>query len=243
VLDNSPDPIFLKDRDGRLQLANRATFAVVGKPAAFAIGKTDLELYDDPATGRAIMENDRRVMASGQVEVVEETVAAPSGPRVYLSAKAPYRDADGRIIGLIGVTREITARKRVEEALRESERRFRLALLHAPVSVAVQDRDLRYVWTYNQRTPRPEEIIGKFDTDLFTPEEAARLAAIKRRVLDEHVEVREQLWLYRPGGRMFLDVCFEPIRDDAGNTVGIGIATVDLTPMKAAEEAVKEALG
>ena len=241
VLDNSPDPIFLKDREGRLQLANRATFAVLGKPAEQAIGKTDLDLYDDPETGRAIMENDRRVMESGGMEVVEETVRASSGNRVYLSAKAPYRDEQGNVIGLIGVTREITKRKRVEEALRESERRFRLALHNAPVSVAVQDRDLRYVWAYNQRTAGPEEIVGKQDADLFTPEEAARLSVIKRRVLHEQVEVREQMWLDRPGGRTFLDVYFEPIHDEAGNSVGVGIATVDLTAMKAAEEAAREA--
>ena len=121
VLDNNPDPIFLKDRDGRLLLANPATFAVVGKPAEAVIGKTDAEFYDDPATGRAIMKNDRRIMDSGQMEVVEESVSDPAGTRVYLSTKAPYCDAEGRVIGLVGVTREITERKRAEEALRKAK--------------------------------------------------------------------------------------------------------------------------
>ena len=127
VLDNCPDPIFLKDLDCRLLLANRATFAVVGKPAEAVIGKTDAEFYDDPATGRAIMENDRRIMKSGQVEVVEESISDPAGTRVYLSAKAPYRDAEGRVIGLVGVTKEITERKQAENALKKSEERFRIA--------------------------------------------------------------------------------------------------------------------
>ncbi len=125
VLDNSPDPIFLKDRNSRLLLANLATFAVIGKPAEAVLGKTDAEFYDDAAAGRAIMENDQRIMHSGQMEVIEETVVVAEGPRTYLSSKAPYRDAEGRIIGLIGVAREITARKRAEEALRASEERYR----------------------------------------------------------------------------------------------------------------------
>jgi PAS domain S-box-containing protein len=128
VLDSSPDPIFLKDTDGRLLLANPATFAVIGKPASAVLGKTDAEFYDDPDTGRAIMENDRRIMSSGQMEVIEERVTDPAGTRVYLSTKTPYRDAEGQIIGLIGMTRNITDRKRAEEALRESEQRVRRKL-------------------------------------------------------------------------------------------------------------------
>jgi PAS domain S-box-containing protein len=121
VLDHTPDPIFLKDRESRILLANPATFAVVGKPEMAVIGKTDAEFYDDPATGRAIMENDRRIMDSGKMEVIEETVLDPAGTRIYLSTKAPYRDVEGRVIGLVGVTRDITERKWAEEALRKAK--------------------------------------------------------------------------------------------------------------------------
>ncbi len=115
-----------------------------------------------------------------------------------------------------------------------------MALRNAPVSVSAQDHDLRFTWAYNQRTARPEEILGKFDADIFTPEDTERLTMIKRRVLEENAEVREQMWLDRPSGRMFLDVCFEPIRDEAGRAIGVGTATVDLTPMKIAEEALSK---
>ncbi|MHC1745079.1 MAG: transporter substrate-binding domain-containing protein [Syntrophobacteraceae bacterium] len=137
---------------------------------------------------------------------------------------------------------DITSIKKAEQALRESEQRFRLALRNAPVSVAAQDRDLRYIWAYNQRTARPEEIIGHFDHDIFTAEEAERITEIKQRVLKEDIELRDQMWLDRPSGRIFLDVCWEPIHDQSGEVAGVASATVDLTPIKLAEEALKAAL-
>ncbi|RPI84114.1 MAG: PAS domain S-box protein [Chloroflexi bacterium] len=357
VMESSPDAIYLKDRDSRLLLANPATFAVIGKPAEAVLGKTDAEYYHDPATGRAIIENDRRIIDSGRMEVVEESISDEKGTRVFLSTKAPYCDPDGRVIGLVGVARDITERKAAEEALRESERRligvlesmpdafvsfdadmrytyvnanaerlqaarredllgkdvrvvypdaesyktisqyervlreqqsvtltsyhagfdrwvevrafptpdgvsvfykdvsaqvkaeqalresearFRLALKNAPVSVAAQDRDLRYIWAYNQQSMSPDQIIGHFDHEIFTAEEAAHFTAIKRFVLEEDIEQREQMWLDRPTGRMYLDICWEPIRDQAGQVIGVASATVDLTPIKLAEEVLAE---
>lgn len=127
---------------------------------------------------------------------------------------------------------------RLQEQLRQSEERFRLALRNAPVSVAVQDLNLRYIWAYNPRTEKHEDIVGKLDSDIFIPEEAAPITAMKRRVLTENTELREQMWLTRPTGRIFLDFCWEPIRDEAGKAIGVGSATVDLTKIKLAEEAL-----
>lgn len=146
---------------------------------------------------------------------------------------------EGRAIRLIGVIADVTESKQAEEKLKQTERRIRLALRNAPVSVAVQDLDLRYTWAYNQRTVDPELIIGKRDADIFPREEAEMLTAIKRRALEEGVEIREQMWLDRPAGCMYLDVYFEPLRDREGRVIGLGTATVDLTPIKLAEEAAK----
>jgi signal transduction histidine kinase/ActR/RegA family two-component response regulator len=83
------------------------------------IGHTAREIYADQAVAEALIATDRRIMDSGTAEVVEERIQAASGYRVYLSTKAPYRDLDGRIVGVIGNARDITQRKRGEEELRE----------------------------------------------------------------------------------------------------------------------------
>lgn len=136
--------------------------------------------------------------------------------------------------------REVAERKQAETALRQSEERFRLALSHAPVSVATQDPDLVYTWAYNQKTHRVDEIVGKTDTDLFPPQ-AIHLTDLKRRVLETGENMREQLWVTGNGHELFLDLFIEPLRNELGEIEGISLATVDLTQVKLAEEALREA--
>ncbi|MEI6226628.1 MAG: ATP-binding protein, partial [Deltaproteobacteria bacterium] len=107
-VDAIPGPVFLKDVESRWLVGNRALFEVVGKSATSSIGKTDREIYDDPAVGDALMENDRRIMESGVPEVVEESIPTPAGIRLFHSTKVPHRDADGRVVGIIGSALDIT---------------------------------------------------------------------------------------------------------------------------------------
>ncbi len=117
VMDGSPDLIYVKDTDGRVVLANPAACQALGRSAEEVIGKTTREFHsDEPDGGRAIMENDWRIMRSGRTEIIEELGLKGC---TYLSTKAPYRDAAGNVIGLIGISHDITERRRAEETLRE----------------------------------------------------------------------------------------------------------------------------
>jgi two-component system cell cycle sensor histidine kinase/response regulator CckA len=118
VVDAIPDPVFVKDHESRWIYANSATLGVVGKGRADTLGKTDVEIYGDPGVGARLVATDRRIMDSGLPETVEETIQTPGGHRVFLSAKAPIRDAQGRVVGIVGNARDITDKKRGEEALR-----------------------------------------------------------------------------------------------------------------------------
>lgn len=122
ISDASDDVIYAKDREGRLLFANPATLELVGKPANQVLGHTDAEFLADEATAREVMANDRRIMAAATPLNVEEMVALPSGERrTWLSQKMPMRDEAGSVVGLLGISRDITQRKLAEEALRASE--------------------------------------------------------------------------------------------------------------------------
>ncbi len=124
-----PGVVYAKDIDGRMLVANRGTAALIGKPPAAFLGKTDAENLDDPAEAAAIMATDRRIMQSGIAEQIHEDVSLPDGtPAIWFSTKAPLRDDDGHVIGLIGTSIDVTERSRDEArrlALVELSDRFR----------------------------------------------------------------------------------------------------------------------
>lgn len=171
----------------------------------------------------------------------EFRVVWPDGSIHYMKAFGHViKDVDGEPIRMIGINYDVTERRQAEDALRESEERFRLSLKNAPVTVAAQDRHLRFIWAYNQRTIDPTLVLGKTDRDIFPPETAEQLIALKRQVLTTEKQIRRQLWVHSGGQRVFLDLSLEPMRDHTGQVIGVGIATVDLTQTKLAEEALRD---
>lgn len=147
VSESTPDLIYVKDPHSRMLLANPATLSVIGKTADQVLGKNDAEWHHDPEQAAAILANDRLVMESGQTQTSEESFTSPEGLQIYLSTKAPLRDEQGRTIGLFGVSRNITERKRAENVLRAivegtsqatGEEFFRNLVQHLGVALGVR---------------------------------------------------------------------------------------------------------
>ncbi len=115
-----PGVVYAKDLEGRMLVANRGTTELIGKPPEFYIGKTDLEYLADKEQARVIMATDRRIMQAGVQEQVEEQVRLADGSAAtWLSVKSPLRNDAGEVIGLIGSSIDVTARKQAEAAVQE----------------------------------------------------------------------------------------------------------------------------
>ena len=119
IVETATGLIYAKDRQGRMLLANAATMNLIGKNWEDVRGQTDAEFLDDPQEGEAVMLNDRRIMQTGLPEEIEELIGRDGQQaRVWLSTKTPLLDAKGAIIGLVGISVEITERKRIEDRMR-----------------------------------------------------------------------------------------------------------------------------
>ena len=127
VLEGTTDVIFVKDLNGRLLLANAACAAVASSIPEQLVGKTGEELHP-PDVAAAIRQLDKAVIAGGSPIQIEESIPVAGEPRVFLTLKAPLRDGGGHVVGVLGISRDITESKRAEERLRRSEARFRAAI-------------------------------------------------------------------------------------------------------------------
>ncbi len=123
ILDNSPDAIFVVDRQSHILLINPAEARMLGLASpAEAIGKTVLDLYP-PALAQRYYESEQAVMASG--EIVTDRVEYrkdDQGERWFSVTKVPLRGSDGQVIGMLGLSRDITQRVLTEQQAKALER-------------------------------------------------------------------------------------------------------------------------
>jgi PAS domain S-box-containing protein len=232
ILEGIADTFYSLDDQWRFTVVNPAAEkAPFGRPASELLGKVIWDLYPS-LVGTRIYRHYLDAALNNATEHYE--ALSPLNNRWYEVFMK------GREGGVDVYMRDITERRDSVEALRLSEERFRLALRHAPVSVAVQDRDLVFTWAYNQRTRRTDEIVGKTDADLFAPEDVAWLVPLKQKVLKSGTEERVMNWITSNGRRLYLDLFVEPIWTNDGEITGVGVAAVDLTELKLAEESLTE---
>ncbi len=133
---------------------------------------------------------------------------------------------------------ELEERRRVQDALRVSEERFRFALAQSGITVYMMDADLRYPWSYDGNSEGElAHIKGKADADFLEPEDAAALTEIKRRVLRTGIEERHIARATRLGQEpKFYDTLFAPLRDAEGSIVGVTGTVHDVTERKQAQD-------
>ena len=120
IADATEDAIFAKDREGRYLLFNRAASRFTGQPAEVVLGRDDHAIFPQDQA-EMLIEAGRRVMLQEQTLTQEEVLGTPAGERIFLATKGPLRDAEGKVIGQFGISRDITDQKRADRERQASQ--------------------------------------------------------------------------------------------------------------------------
>jgi len=245
IMESTTDAVFVKDLDGRYVIVNPTAARIAGRTIQEVEGKTDTDVFS-PETARSVMNWDRLVIETGiPVTYEQRGIASDDKYRTFLSTKGPYRDAQGKIVGVLGISRDITDRKKAEEEIRNSQQKLRMHFEHTPLAVVEWNLDFR-VTAWN---PSAERIFG------YTREEAMGQHAsfIVPAQYREHVD---RTWsdligqrggsrstndnITKSGRRISCEWYNTTLIDESGKVLGVASLVQDMTERVALEERLRQ---
>ncbi|MEP6740145.1 MAG: PAS domain-containing protein, partial [Caldimonas sp.] len=237
ILEQSSEVIIAKDKEGRYLLFNREAGRVWGRDPAEMIGLTTRDLV--PAgEADAILANDDSVMASNRPVTFVEKVITPSGLRTYLVTKAPLHGAEGEVIGLFAVSRDITEREQAEQS------RAQLAAIVESSADAIIGQDLvGKITSWNRAAERlsgysAAEAIGQLSGELLPGPRPERLG--ERLAAGEQVVMPQTTRQHRDGRMMDISMTLSPVFDEAGHVVAVATIARDISERMTLERQLRE---
>ena len=268
ILRNVPDRIYVKDTQSRFLSLSQALVKRLGlQDASQAIGKSDADFHT-PERALEYYQDEQRIMHTGEplINKIERQIL-PDGKVAWTSTtKVPLRDRDGKVIGIVGINRDMTAQKEAEEGLRRSrdeleqrvaERTTELAEAHnqleamlenIPDRIYVKDTQSRFLKISQALAKRmgvdgdPKQAIGKTDFDYYAPEKAKEFFEDEQRILSTNQPLINKIekQIRADGTVAWASVTKVPLRDRDGKVFGLVGINRDITAQKEAEEALRK---
>jgi two-component system CheB/CheR fusion protein len=244
VLDNIPQFVFWKDASGKYAGCNRNFAQAVGlSDPTDIVGKTDYDLPWGNELADRYRADDRRVIETGRPlpDIVEPWQTQNGETRWVSTNKVPFCNGSGQIVGVLGTFADITERKQAEEALRESEQRFRTVFDDVGDAIFVFNLDGRFIEANREACERlgysRDEFLQMTPADIDTPDEAIRVRDRLEQLRHEGHIIFETTHARRDGLAIPVEINAWLIEFD-GKPAALAVAR-DVTERKQAEEALR----
>lgn len=245
ILRSAPDVIFVQDRHGRYLLANGPAARLVGHPVEALIGCDDATLLPGEAGLRSQAEN-AEILRTGVAGEIDVTRVIEGRERHWVGTKSPLRDEQGDVIGLVGVARDITERRRIERELRRSEAIFTAFMAYLPGAAYIKNAARQHVFvnpTFERMLGvEPGQGLGKTLEEIVPGPTADLIRAFDEEVMNTGRPLtREVAGAGSKVARTFLVTKFAIEPAEGGRLLG-GIS-LDITDRKRNEESLHELTG
>lgn len=241
IIETEPECVKVVGADGRLEEMNPAGLAMLEAGSLAELQRTPLLTFITPEHREAFRALHQRVMAGGKDTLEFEVVGLMGGRRWLETHAAPLVDPDGRIRGLLGITRDISERKRSDEAVRESEARYRMLFDCSPDGIVIANPDHRTV-DVNGSACRMlgytrEELLALHASDIVAPSEIPHIDPVFEATQAGEDYQREWLLRRKDGSLFAADVI--ATRTPDGNTMGL---IRDVTERRRTQERLRDSM-
>lgn len=243
ILDSAGEGISYKDSSGVYREANPAFCQLVGFPCADILGHRGRDFFDRRSADRNV-EMDRRVMDQRAPVTYEVDHLGPEGPRAISVHKSPVCDVSGQCLGVVSISRDITASRNDEAALVKSEGLLRAMLQSAQDCIFVTDendvlREFNQTFCNHMGRSR-EELLGRSLTEAFSGEELRIQLSTNALVRETHEPVNFTQRSQHSVQELWLSVVKTAIVDAQGQCLGVVSMGRDITAQRAAEQALRQ---
>ncbi len=157
ILNSSWEAINAQNREGKYLLANQAATEVMGQTPESAIRLDDTQIFE-PECGENLQQSDAKALSNGQSTLLEESIVTKENSFTLITTKSPLKASDGNTIGLVGISREISEWKQVQQDLLLTDRVF----MASPDHISILGRDYKY----RRVNPSYERAHGKSSQEL-----------------------------------------------------------------------------
>ena len=246
IIETVPDLVWLKDVEGTFLACNKMFERFYGASETEIVGKTDYDFVDKELADFFRMHDKAAMDADRPLRNEERITFADDGHSVLLeTTKTPLKDEDGKVLGVLGIGRDITERVAAETALRESQERFQSALEHIPdvVTIYGRDRRIRFVNPAAERvTGRPaSEFLGRRDEEILPEEACSAYLPILQKAFDTGKACSGDVELsLREGASRQVKMTCVPVLDQEGAVREVVGITHDYTEHKRMEAQLRQ---
>lgn len=243
ALEQTSEGVAVTDLDGKLLFVNNAFAQMHGYEPAELIGRP-LTIFHTPDQLPAVEEANRQLRTTGSFAGEVWHARRDGVPFLTQMQNSLLRDEDGTPVGMIGTMRDISGHRRTEEALRESEKRYRTLAESAQDFIYIIDRNDRVEYLNTAAAAifgaSPEDLTGKRRGELFVGEQSRRQAEFLAQVFATGEPLADVYKTSFPGRDVWLATRLTALHDDAGEVQSVLGISRDVTELKQAEVALRQ---